>query len=143
MSAIWVVAADASRARIFSADKPASPLTEVEAFAHPAARLHQADLLGEDPHDHNSGHGNHDRVQENDIKEEEAIRFAAQVCDTLEQARQTGRFSRLHVIASPAFLGLLRKQHTASVKKLIGEEIAKNLTTQPPETIRKALPEFL
>ncbi|MGB5614970.1 MAG: host attachment protein, partial [Sedimenticolaceae bacterium] len=43
MNKIWVLVADASRARVFTADKPAGPLNEVEALSNPEARLHEGD----------------------------------------------------------------------------------------------------
>ena len=42
---IWVLVADNSRARIFSAEKPASDLQEIRDLTHPEARLHEGDLV--------------------------------------------------------------------------------------------------
>ncbi|MES9844878.1 MAG: host attachment protein, partial [Candidatus Sedimenticola sp. 6PFRAG5] len=47
MSAAWIVVADTSRARIFSADKPASSLVEIQTLAHPESRLHEGDLVSD------------------------------------------------------------------------------------------------
>ena len=41
----WVLVADNSRARIFSSDKPASVLQEIQDLTHPEARLHEGDLV--------------------------------------------------------------------------------------------------
>ncbi len=145
MSKIWVVAADQSRARIFSAETAIAPLEEIEALAHPAGRLHEGDLVSDKQgREHNAaGVGSHDMGHDSSARDGEADRFAAQVCDALEQARNRNRFEKLYVVAAPAFLGMLRKHQSAPLKKLIGKEVSKNLTTHDPEEIRKALPDFL
>jgi len=144
MSKIWVVAADTSRARIFTASSPSSPLVEIQTLTHPEARLHQGDLVSDRPgRDRNSGAGSHDMGHEADAKEEEAVRFAAYVCDNLEKGRTSGKCDRLYVVAAPGFLGLLRKQQCESVKKIIALEISKNLATHGVADIRKNLPEYL
>ncbi|NEX22749.1 host attachment protein [Thiorhodococcus mannitoliphagus] len=140
----WILVADNSRARIFTAEKAAGPLTEVSSMAFPEGRLHSGDLIsdkggrGQTP-----AAGAHGVNGEDDHKQENADRFASLLCEDLESARNEGRFSKLYVVASPALLGLLRKHQSASLKQLIAGELDKNLTTQPPETIRKHLPDFL
>lgn len=146
MSLIWVIVADASRARIFNAPKGKGLLHELETLCHPEGRLHEGDLVTDKPgRDRNtaSGGGSHDMGHEASAKEEEAERFASQVNDALESARIKGNFVKLYIIAAPAFLGLLRKHQSAPLKKLIVEEISKNLAAHTPEDIRKALPEYL
>ncbi len=144
MSKIWVVTADTSRARIFSANTPSGPLVEIQTLTHPEARLHQGDLVSDRPgRDRNSGGGSHDMGHEADAKAEEDVRFAAYVCDNLEKGRISGKCERLYVIAAPGFLGLLRKQQCGSAKKIIAQEISKNLTTHSAADIRKSLPEYL
>lgn len=144
MSKTWVVVADSSRARIFTAARNATPLEEIETLAHPAARLHKGDLVSDKAgRDHNPGSTSHDMGGKSDAKHEEAVRFANQLCDTLESARTAGRFGKLYIIASPAFLGIVRKQMSAALQKLVADEIPKELTRQTPADIRKQLPEYL
>jgi len=144
MSSIWVVVADASRARIFSAEKPNSALEEVQTLTHPASRLHEGDLVAErQGRERNPGVGGHEGGHEQEAKEEEANRFASEVNDALEAGRVANKFYKLYVIAAPSFLGLLRKLQSAPLKKLLAEEVSKNLTTQSPADIRKNLPDYL
>ncbi len=144
MSTAWVVVADSCRARIFSAEKPASPLTELQILTHPEGRLHQGDLVSDRPgRDRNGGPSSHDVGHEDDAKEEEALRFAAEVCETLESGRAKGQFEKLYIVAAPGFLGLLRKHQSGPLKKMVTEEISKNLCTKTPEEIRKSLPQYL
>ena len=144
MSAAWVVVADTSRARIFSAEKPTGSLVEIQTLAHPEARLHQGDLVSDRPgRDKSSGARSHDMGHETDAKEEEALRFASYVCETLECGRTNGRFNKLYVIAAPAFLGILRKHQSSSLQKLITNEVSKNLASHDVADIRRCLPDFL
>lgn len=145
MSKIWVVVADASRARIFTARTPGDGLVELETLTHPEGRLHEGDLVTDrSGRDRDAaGGGGHDMGHTDDAKDTEGARFAVEVCDALEKARVQGEIKKLHVVASPHFLGLLRKQQTAALKKLVEGELSKNLVTKNPEEIRKALPEFL
>jgi len=140
----WILVADTSRARIFTADKTAGPLSEVRTLASPEARLHEGDLVSERAgQDRNPSVGGHGSSNEHPRKHDLADRFAAQVCETLESARTQGQFSKLYVVAAPAFLGMLRHHQSAALRQLIVAEIDKSLATQDPAAIRKALPDFL
>ena len=143
MSKIWVVAADASRARIFTADKPAGELNEIETLNNPEGRLHEGDLVSDRGGYASNGTGGHAYRTENQAKDEAANRFAAEVCRHLEKGRNGNAFAKLYVMAAPHFLGLLRKHQSDALRGLIRDEIASDLTTQSPERIRAKLPEYL
>ncbi|MEJ1415691.1 MAG: host attachment protein [Candidatus Sedimenticola sp. (ex Thyasira tokunagai)] len=141
MNPNWIVVADNSRARIFSADTPNSPLTEIATLAHPEARLHEGDLVSDQPgREHNPVSMSHDLGSESDAKHEEAVRFAGQVCQTLEHARNDGRFDELYIIAAPAFLGIMRKHEPSPLKQRVAGEVAKNMAGHSVADIRKCLP---
>lgn len=141
MSKIWVLAADASRARFFITDKPAGALSEVETLSNPEGRLHEGDLVSDRggrgvngaPHSYNNGQA----------KDEAANRFAATVCSHLERGRTSRAFDKLYIMAPPHFLGLLRKHQSDALRGLVTDEVASDLTTQAPERIRAKLPEYL
>ena len=46
---IWVVTADASRARFFEAQAGGGPLQELQDLVHPGSRLHEHDLVSDSP----------------------------------------------------------------------------------------------
>ena len=144
MSSTWIVVADACRARFFSADKPAGPLFEMETLSNPQARLHEGDLVSDrGGRDNNRSGSSHGFGTPNTAKDETANRFAGEVCAHLENGRRTQAFGKLYVLGAPTFLGLMRKHQSNSLRNLISDEIAKDLTTQSPERIRAQLPEFL
>jgi protein required for attachment to host cells len=143
--AIWVLAADNSRARLFTAEKPVSPLTETKDLTNPEARLHEGDLVSDKTgRDRNPSTGSaHGVGADASHKQDGADRFALFVCEELDAARLAGAFSKLYILAAPGFLGLLRKHQSDGLKQAIVAELDKNLTTQDPAAIRKHLPEYL
>ena len=143
MSKIWVVAADASRARIFSAEKPVDALCEIETLSNPENRLHEGDLVSDRGGYAVGASGGHAYSTGNQAKEEAANRFAAEVCRHLEKGRNSHAFGKLYVMAAPHFLGLLRKHQSDALRGLIRDEIASDLTMQTPDRIRARLPEYL
>ena len=141
----WVVAADSSRARILSCQNRQGHLEEVEALVRPESRLHGQALQSDGPGRafDSGGQGRHAMEPKVDVKQQEAIRFAKQVCDTLTAAHGQGRFSKLYIVAAPAFLGLLRDGLHAPVHQAIAGSVAKNMASHGLDEIRSHLPDFL
>jgi protein required for attachment to host cells len=141
----WVLVADNSRARFFAAEKAASPLKEVNDLTYPEARLHEGDLVTDkNGRDRSTGSGGaHGLGIEASHKQDGAERFALMVCSELESARNRGSFTKLYVVAAPAFLGMLRKHQSPALRQLVAGEVDKNLSTHDPAAIRKQLPDFL
>ena len=140
----WVLVADNSRARFFAADKASSPLQEVRDLLYPEARLHEGDLVTDKPgRDRNPGTGAHGVGSDASHKQDGADRFALEVCNELESARNDGAFRKLYIVAAPQFLGLLRKHQSSPLRQMVAAELDKNLTTQDCDAIRKHLPDFL
>lgn len=140
----WILVADASRARIFSAEKPLSSLTEIRALTSPEARLHEGDLVSDKGgRARGLGLGAHGFDVADEHKQDNAERFAAQVCQELEAARNAGEFRKLYVVAAPTFLGMLRRHQSSPLRQMIAGEVDKNLSTQDPAAIRRCLPDFL
>lgn len=140
----WILVADASRARIFSAEKSLSPLTELRVLTSPEARLHEGDLVSDrGGRARAPGVGAHGFGVEDAHKQDNAERFAAQVCHELEAARNAGEFRKLYVVAAPTFLGMLRRHQSSPLRQMVAGEVDKNLSTQDPVSIRKCLPDFL
>ena len=144
MGSIWIVVADSSRARIFTAETGHSAMVEIQTLAHPAARLHEGDLVSDKAgREWDGGATSHDMDGESGAKQEEAVRFASEVCQVLESGRTSGQFDKIYVIAAPGFLGTLRKQQSSSLQKLVCAEVPKNMANHDISDIRKHLPERL
>ncbi len=144
MKATLIVVADQSRARIFKTDAPAAPLIEIETLTHTEGRLHDRDLTSDLPgRIQGSGHIGHAYEQATDPKQHEADLFAHRLAHYLEEALNAQQFKQLLIIAEPSMLGLLRNCLPERIKKTIGFELAKNITTLSPEEIRMHLPDYL
>jgi protein required for attachment to host cells len=96
----WVLAADASRARIFETRGLKLDLQQVEDLRNPAARTVES-------------------KEQNDAAREA---FARSVADHLERCRTQHRFERLRLAVDPRFLALLRAHLSIETLKLVYEE---------------------
>jgi protein required for attachment to host cells len=144
MKSTYILVADSSRARIFTAETPSSPLEEIEALAHTEGRLHDRDMTSDLPGKiKGEGSVGHAFEQPTDPKKHEASSFAHCIAGFLEKAHNEKKFEQLLIIAEPSFLGLLRNQLPEQIKKLVCFELDKNITTHSLEDIRKHLPTFL
>ena len=128
MATTWIVAADSSRARILQVADPEQRLQEIDDLLNPEGRLHDRELIS-DAHARfrgTSGPGS-DR-QEMPAVEHAVELFAKRVGDYLDKARNEQRYDRLHLVAPPKFLGLLRKKLGKEVEKLVLDEVPKDLS---------------
>jgi protein required for attachment to host cells len=144
MRKTWVVVADNSRARIFTAETPSSPLIEVDSIVHPEGRMHDRDITSDLPgRGAGSGGSRHSYETETDAKDYENVSFAKRIAGFLDDARKSDKFKQLIIVAAPALLGNLRSGLNDPTRKLVSLELDKNLSQLNPDEIRKHMPEFL
>jgi len=141
----WILVANSSRARLFSAVSPTGPIQEVEGFAHPEARVHEQELTSDLPGRtfDSAGQGRHAMEVKVGPKEQEQINFAGQLGKYLEQGRVGHSYDHLFLVVTPAFLGLIRQKLTRETASLADSQIDKDLTLHTAEEIRNHLPERL
>ena len=145
MARTWVLVADSTRARIFSADRPLGSIEEIETLAHPEGRVHEQQITSDLPGRSfdSGGQGRHAMSSTVDPKRQGIIDFAKRIGDHLEAARVRGNFERLIIIAAPMFLGLIRDNLSNNTIKHVIKEINKNLAQFDAKEIRQHLPERL
>jgi len=144
MKLTWILVADTTRARIFTADTPSSPLEEIEDLSHSKSRLHDREITSDLPGKIKSvGGGGHAYEQPTDPKKYEAEAFAHSIAQHLEDAHNEGRFEQLLIIAGPSFLGMLRSNLPEQIKKLVRFELDKEITSLSAAEIRQYLPQYL
>lgn len=141
----WIVVADAASARVFEVATPIAPLTEVARMGHPSSRANARELVTDRP---GRGHvpassGRHGMTPPSDPTEVETERFAAELAGFLRQRRLAGAYDRLHLVAAPAFLGLLRKALDEGTRGQVVTELNKDLARVPSHELRSHLPERL
>jgi protein required for attachment to host cells len=129
MPTTWIVAADASRARILQvADR--ERLVEVEDLVNPEGRLHNREINTDAKGrfagpDRPGGHSSDD--EERTVDYYNGI-FAKRIADYLESARTQHRYDRLVLVAAPKVLGMMRKELGKEVEKLVMDELDKDLS---------------
>ena len=146
MSVHWILIADASRARVLSADSELKQLELVQELDHASGRLRTSELVT----DHRGrtqsgpdgipgamdGHGDASR-RDHDL-------FASELADFMDDGLGAARYERLVVTAPPRFLGMLRAHLSPRVAACVGVEIDRDFTRVPvidlPEAIHRHLP---
>jgi len=138
MRTTWIVVGDAGRARIFEIPGARRPMREIRDFFHPEGRARNRELVTDGPGRY---YGKGERSQGHTappgmsaVEHEEEL-FAVELAEYLDNARAQSRFQVLHVIAVPRLLGLLRRHLPEPTRKLIGKEIAKDLSRSDPQEI--------
>lgn len=145
MAITWVLVADSSAARFFSAETRNGALQEFETMAHPQGRMHEQELTSDLPGRafDSAGQGRHAMATSVSPREQAVLGFADRIADYLDQGCNSNKYSQLIVVAPPEFLGTLRKKFSANVKRMIVLELDKNLEQQTAEQVRQQLPEHL
>lgn len=137
MDATWIVSANASRARFFSQLHSSDALEEINDMVNEATRLRTAetesDKLGATSATksmHNTGGAapNKNYEPHQTPVEHQTELFARDVAGFLQQGHQDGRYKQLSLIASPQFLGELRKFLDPQLGSLVNLEIDKDYT---------------
>ena len=139
MKTTWILAADASRARILQVMDRDARLAEVEDFLNPEGRAHDRDLIS-DSHPRFSGTSGPGSDREEMKATEHATElFVKRVSEYLDKARTAHRYDRLHLVAPPKFLGQLRKELGKEVEKLVTSELPKDLSWLNERELEKRL----
>ncbi len=147
---IRVVSANQNKVRFYDIGRVTDPLKCVGELEDPTARLHDRDMKSDRPgivYSHappaagrrggvmHSGTGGERRPRKH-----AAQVFAARIAQELEHAHQAGRFSRLVIVAGPAFLGLLRAALSPALERLVVAEVPKDLLKRTDDSVRSHLP---
>ena len=130
MRTTWVVAADASRARIFELSEPDQSLREVDDLVNPEGRLAEREVQVEPKgRFYGKGERNQAHTAEPAVQpvEHEVELFSKRVGHYLDHAYTEHRFDKLLLIAPPKFLGLMRQNIGAQARKAVEDEIPKDL----------------
>lgn len=118
MQTTWIVAADASRARIFEMEGDSDKLREIEDMINPQDRQQSA--------------------QQHDVAQ-----FSREVSRFIDKACGEQRFDALCVIAPPRFIGLMRENLCEQARQAVTEEIPKDIAWFEGRDIEKYVREHL
>ncbi|HHO54331.1 MAG TPA: host attachment protein [Deltaproteobacteria bacterium] len=142
----WIIVADASRARVFSAGETLERFVLEHEIDHPQGRAHTHELVS-DSQGRSRGSGGPPSAQPPHTAphEVELQRFARSLAAKLRRGRLEGRYERLILAAPPRFLGALRGALDPPTLGRVVESLAHDWTKlashELPAIIRRALPD--
>ena len=131
MNTTWILAADGTRARLFET-MDGKEVHELQDMLNPHGRDADRDI-NTDAQGRWHGGGRQQGAghsYEPDVvprKHEEAL-FSKRIGDFLDKASVEHRYDKLCVIAPPQFMGLLRENMGENARKVIEEEIVKDIS---------------
>ena len=126
---VWVLVADASRARIFEVKIGSDVFELVSEFPH-AGR----------GHNHHAGHA---ASETHSNKETGHDHFARELCQALTKGLNDHKCGRVVLVANPEFLGHLREVADHNLQKHISEAVHKDYTTLQPRELSERLRDHL
>lgn len=106
----WILAANASIARVFARGSADEPLRALATWQHPESRLKGAELEADRPgHERSDRSGGTELTPRADAHRKEHQAFAREIARRLADALQAGEYGALALYASSAFLGELKR----------------------------------
>jgi|SRR6185312_7102155 len=143
----WVIIADSSKARVFAAYKAkllnSSPdvhdLIPVSEHHHHNSRKKDSQLTTDKLGDFGKG----TFVEATDPKQHEAELFSHQLAQILLKGHNQHRYRDIILVAPPTFMGLLNKNLTHEIDKLVSLRIEKDYTQAPSKELVTHIVEWL
>lgn len=127
MKTLWVLIANNSNAKIFSVKGLGKEITKIHDLDHPNSRKKSGEILTDRPgraYDR-VGVGRH-AVGKDPMVHEHQV-FAEKLSEILRKGFDQGSYEEIALIASPQFLGAIRQSLSDPVKKLVGNEVDKDI----------------
>ena len=137
----WVVVCDGAKALVLknAGTKMHPNLTTQELYEHVDARTRD---LGTDRPGraiNSAGAGNRSAVEQTDWHDREEQKFLTQHAARLDKAVHDGDIHALIVVAPPRAIGVLRRQFTPHVSKVLKAEVEKDYVKLPVDEITRHL----
>ena len=145
MNTVWIVLANAARARIFEAQGERKP-REVAGLVHPGSRL-KAGALTHDRAGHcerlGSDGGGSSYQPPTDPRQKQHQRFAHELAQAVHEGVSGRRCDTVMLVASNPFLGELRSALSGAVRPAVVDCVAKDLTELETPDLQRRLAEML
>ena len=142
--AIWVLAAHHQAGSFYTASSPSADLTLSETIENDDADVRERDL-----HRHQPGHMMNDAGRRTSLQAHSTARsltasdLARRLAEHIESLRLSGSVERIHLVAEPNMLGLLREHLTKPAAKLISSQLVRDPAHDDGESLRRVLPNYL
>ena len=127
----WVIAANSSECKIFSGNGDGKKLKLLKGFYSEDPHLQSVKLGNDRPgRVHESVTATRHAIEpKSDLHSKEKIKFSDLIADYLNKEAYKEEFYHLFLIASPEFLGRIRKKLNKTTSLTIVKEIDKDLTS--------------
>ncbi|MHA7627899.1 host attachment protein [Corallococcus sp. M7] len=138
---LWILVANASRARLFATDAKAEKWDLIEQFQHDESRAKPVDLFNQA--DNPNAGTLHGPVPENEPdgrRQLEHQRFARELSARLDKGVDTHAFDQLVIAAPPGFLGLLRGLLSTRVKQRVRLDLDADYSNLPARDLPDRVP---
>ena len=136
----WVVVCDGSKALLFQNVGDAQAINlkvaDVQVEPHAPTRDLGAERSGRV---YESLDGRRSSMEATNYHELAEVKFLGKVADTLDEVVRTRKVKHLVIVAPPKAMGVLRRQITEGVQKVVSAEIAKDLVKLPTAEIEHHL----
>ncbi|MBS1155019.1 MAG: hypothetical protein H6R07_943 [Proteobacteria bacterium] len=141
MAKTWILVANACQARIYSRNGIRQELALVKEMMHPESRMKNSELVSDRAgYMPGVGNGHGSKQPPSDPKQNEALHFAQELAQTLNQGRCSQQFERIILVAPPAFMGLLGEKIDVQTAKLVTEKLGKDYTQSTEKELVGHLP---
>ncbi|MDB5568848.1 MAG: hypothetical protein JWN93_31 [Hyphomicrobiales bacterium] len=136
----WIVVCDGAKALILEnagdATFPNFQTREAREEHHASTRDMGSDAPGRV---HQSFGGARSSVEQTDWHDDTEVAFLQKLAASLEQAAAQHQVRKVHIVAPPRALGVLRQAYGDALRGVLGEEVAKDLAHAPVHEIERLL----
>jgi protein required for attachment to host cells len=138
----WIAVSNTNEARIYSIDniKSEDSLNLVESLSHPESKEKRQELSSDRPgHYHASGFARGAYSGHTDLRDVEIDKFAREVAGKLEAGRVHNSYKHLILIMPSHFYGIVEKNMTTGVSRLVEHAIQKDYMVLTPRELQDTL----
>ncbi len=150
MSTIYILVANASRAKLYQLTDKKKVLTGkekmklIKEFSHPESRQKNIEIASDNLGNYkckNAGTGSF--VEATNPKQYEAESFAIELAHMLDAERGKNAYDELIIVASPQFYGRLKQHLNTHVNQLTSNHITKDYTQYQDHQLLSSLESYL
>lgn len=146
MTTTWVLVANHGNAHLFEMKGPGKGLKYLRHIPHPEGRLKSGDMNADKPgrsQDSMKTGGRHAMGKEHDPKDQEAVRYAKQLAQIMDEGRSHNHYTKAVLVADPRLLGQLRTALDPHTAALVTASYDKDLASLDERTVTQRLQELL
>lgn len=140
MQRSWVVVANKSNARVFERGKK-NHLKLIQCLINPSAKVSEGDQVSDRRGSvaQSNGYGHQSYTAKTSAKAHSVETFAKEINQFLEKNRNKNQFDGLEIVASPSFLGVLKKNLDKELSKQVVSFLNKDFGQKSDDEIEKLI----